>query len=152
MKLAAAYWGFWALANSAHAAETYGWVICQPGDYVNARINASGRSEIVGRYDAGDMVILDGKRKNGFLHVVDASFEVDECWVCEGYIVYDKPVYIGGDIFTVTSNGRLAARKRIGGQRRKWLNNGDEIRVWYMSDAWCVTDQGFVKTEYIDLN
>ena len=126
------------------------WVVCQPGDYVNARSRPSGRSEVLGRFDPGDVVMLDGKKRNGFMHVINAGLEEDECWIHEGYLVYDPPEYLGGETGTVASNGRLAARKRIGGDRRLWLNNGDAVRIWYRSDDWCVTDKGFVKTEFID--
>lgn len=131
---------------------TSAWVVCQPGDYVNARRKPSGRSEVLGRFDAGDEVVLDGKKRNGFMHVISAGLEEDECWIHSGYLVYDRPEYFGGISGVVSSNGRLAARKRIGGERRMWLGTGDTVRIWYRSDEWCVTDKGFVMTEYIEWN
>jgi len=126
-------------------------VICQPGDYVNARISPSRKSEVVGYLECTDDVWLDGKTNNGFAHCVDATFEVEECWVYTGYIVFDEPEWMDGQTAIVVSNGRLAARKNCTGAVRKWLQNGDEIRVFWWSDEWCVTNYGFVKTQYIDL-
>ena len=38
-----------------------GWVLCQPGDYVNARTGHSRRSQSTGRFETGDPLELDGK-------------------------------------------------------------------------------------------
>lgn len=124
------------------------WVICQPGDYVNAREAPSTRSEVVGRLDGGDPIWITGKTKNGFAQI-DASFEVSTAWVYSGYIVFDEPKYLGGEQYTIRSNGRVAARKRINGDRRAWLVDGSTVKVYWWSAEWCVTDKGFVKTEFI---
>lgn len=136
------------LVGSASAETTKAWIVCQPGDYVNARISASSRSECAGRFDGGDVIWVTGKQKGGF-DQIDASLEVTIAWVCSGYIVYDQPEYLDGMKMTVRSNGRVAARKRIGGQRRKWLHDGDVVKVYWKSDEWCVTSEGFVKTEFL---
>ena len=126
-------------------------VICQPGDYVNARISPNRKSEAVGYLECTDDIWLDGITRNGFAHCVDATFETETCWVYSGYIVFDEPEWMNGQTAIVVSNGRLAARKNCTGKVRKWLNNGDEIQVFWMSDEWCVTNMGFVKTQYIEL-
>ena len=126
-------------------------VICQPGDYVNARISPSRKSQAVGYLETADDIWLDGEIKNGFAHCIDATFEVAECWVHTGYIVFDEPQWMNGQTAIVVSNGRLAARKNCTGSVRKWLHNGDEIQVFWLSEEWCVTNYGFVRTEYIDL-
>ena len=127
------------------------YVLCQPGDYVNARWSPNRKSESVGRLDCGDEIWLDGKTKNGFAHYVDATFEACECWVYTGYIVFDKPVFKGGQVAVVASSGRLAARKNCTGEVRKWLKSGSEVQVFWWSEEWCVTNYGFVKTEYLEL-
>ena len=128
------------------------YVVCQPGDYVNARMSPSRKSTSVGRYESCDTVWLDGEEKSGFAHCVDTTFETCECWVYGGYIIYDEPEWMDGRTATVVSNGRLAARRNCTGSVRKWLNNGTEIQVYWLSDEWCVTDEGFVMTEYIELD
>lgn len=127
---------------------TKAWILCQPKDYVNARLSPSRRGEVVGRFDAGDVIWVTGRTKNGFAEI-DASLEVDRAWVHAGYIVFDEPEYLGGETFTVRANGRVASRKRIAGDRRCWLTDGSTVRVWWLSDEWAVTDKGFVKSEFL---
>ena len=127
------------------------WVVCQPGDYVNARMNPSRKSQSVGRYDGADKVELDGKTSNGFAHCVDSTFEVCESWVYTGYLVFDEPEWLNGQTAIVTSNARLAARKNCTGEVRKWLNTGDEVQVFWWSEEWTVTNYGFIKTKYLEL-
>lgn len=140
-----------ALMATAGAEElNTGYVICQPGDFVNIRSHPSSRSDVVGMFDVGDQVTLDGKKKNGYLHAVCLGLETDEGWICEGYVVYDKPEYVGGSA-TIVSNGRLAARKNVNGKRTRWLKNGASLKVYYVSDEWCVTNCGYVQTQYLEL-
>ena len=140
-----------ALMATANAEEDIvGYVICQPGDFVNIRSRPSGRIDVIGRFDAGDKIFLDGKKKSGYLHAVSLSLEVDEGWICEGYVVYDEPEYVNSSA-VITSNGRLAARKNVNGERTRWLKNGASLKVYYMSDEWSVTNCGYVQTQYIEL-
>jgi hypothetical protein len=126
-------------------------VICQPNDYVNARYGASRKSMCVGRLECGDRVVTDGKKKNGFLHIVGAGFETDEAWVHAGYLAYDPPEWVGRTA-TVISRSTLMARRFIGGKVRKKLYTGDELTVYWKTDEWCVTSQGFVMTRYLELD
>ena len=138
--------------SGAKAEEAYrAYVICQPGDYVNARINPSTRSNSIGRYESGDSFWTDGKKRNGFLHVVNATLESSEAWIYAGYVCYETPQYINQKA-TVVSNGRLAARKTIDGKVRCWLKNGNEVTVYWMTDDWCVTNRGFIRTQYLETN
>lgn len=135
----------------AEEAYAKAYILCQPGDYINARYSASRKSEAVGRLESGDVIWLDGKTKNGYAHYVDCHFETCDCWVYTGYIVFDEPVWKGGQKAVVASSGRLAARKNCTGDVRKWLKSGSEVQVFWWSDEWCVTNYGFVKTEYLEL-
>lgn len=127
------------------------YVICQPNDFVNVRERPSSRSEVVGRYETGDKVFLDGREKGGFSHIVHTGLETEDAWICTAYLVDDKPEWLNQSA-TVVSKGRLAARKNIDGKRRCWLRNGDGIKVYWFSNEWCVTDKGFVRTDFIDLD
>ena len=49
----------------------------------------------------------------------------------------------------ITGKGRVAARKTIDGQRRKWLKPGDIVTVYRISDEWAITSAGFVRSDYI---
>ena len=127
-----------------------GYIICQPGDYVNVRWSPKVANNKCGRLDAGDEILLDGETKNGFALVADSNFESSDAWVYTGYIVFDKPVKRDGQKAVVSSNYRLAARQNCTGELRKWLYNGDEVQVFWWSEEWCVTNYGFVKSEYLD--
>ena len=139
------------LINSVGMAEetyTQAWIVCQPNDYVNARLKPNGRSRKVGLLDPGDEILLDGKEKNGYLHCV-GMFET-EAWVFSGYVVYEKPVRVNAHAYVI-SKGDLQARKCIGGKRRCWLKTGDEIEVRWWTGEWCVTNKGFVMTRYLEM-
>jgi hypothetical protein len=127
------------------------WVLCQPNDYINARQKPTKKSMIAGRYEARDELITDGVIRNNYVHIVNTSLECGDAWIYAGYISYEEPEALGACPAVVTSRARLAARKHIGGKVRKWLNNGDKVKVYYMTEEWCVTNRGFVKTQYIEL-
>lgn len=137
--------------SSALGDDYQAYIICQKDDYVNARSGPSRSTSPVGRFEAGDDFWTDGKTKNGFLHVTGSTFEVGECWVHAGYVVYDEPVRVSGTA-TVVSNGQLAARKYVNGKRRTWLKVNEDVDVIWWSDEWVVTNKGFVMTQYLEMN
>ena len=124
------------------------WIMCQPKDYVNARMGPSTKSDSIGMLETGYEFEIDGKTKNGFAHAY-VSLEADQAWIHSGYIVFSEPINMGGAKRTIRADGRVACRKRIGGERRCWVNDGDVVRVYYQSDEWSVTDKGFIQTQYI---
>ena len=124
------------------------WIICQPNDYVNAREQPSRKSRECGYFLAGYPVETDGVIRNGFLRCY--GFETGVAWVHTGYVVYDEPTQVECTAYSI-AKGRLAARKCIGGKRRCWLKVNEEVRVYWVSDEWCVTNRGFVKTEFLEM-
>lgn len=123
------------------------WVMCNPDSFVNIRVSPSTRSETEGYLMCCDKVLTDGQTKNGFLHCYCTN-ESGEGWVYSGYIVTDEPVIVN-EVKHIESNGRVAARSNIAGDRNCWLKDGREIYVFCESEEWCVTSKGFVKTEFI---
>ena len=150
--IAAAVYGIATFIDSISFAESNvkAWVICKPGGYVNARAKAETGSDISGRFDAGDEILLDGTTNNGFAHIAYPTFE-DDAWVYTGYVVFDKPVWKGGLTAKVSSNAKLAVRSSMTGEVIKWLKNGQELQVFWYTDEWCVTNYGYVMTEWIDM-
>ena len=134
----------WADSETAEA-----WVICHPASYVNARMKPSGRSESIGMLEAGYLVHLDGKVKKGFAHCVDMALESKEGWLSAGYLVFDEPLWLNGAWYRVDAGGRVAARKCVDGKRLNWLKDGTRLQVFWLSNDWCVTTRGFVRTEYL---
>ena len=132
----------------AEGEETYDcWVLCQPEDYVNIRKTPSRHGEICGWATSGMRFETDWQERNGFLHLVGVS-EYGEAWISEGYIVFVEPKTTDREM-VITGKGRVAARKTIDGQRRKWLKPGDTVTVYRISDEWAITSAGFVRSDYI---
>lgn len=123
-------------------------VLCS--DYVNVRCSPNKKQEPIGRLETGDMVITDGKKRNGYVHCVDLMFEDAEGWVFAGYLTEDKPEHVNRKA-TIVSRGRLAARKYVNGRRTRWLKPNAELTVWYWSDDWALTNCGYVQTKYLEL-
>ena len=129
------------------------YVICQPGDYVNIRSSAKFGNNLIGRLDSGDPIEIDGTVRNGFMRLVNMPLEsASDAWVYAGYIVYDEPVNVHEREAIVVSNHNLAARKNCTGRIRRWLKTGTELIVYWFSETWCVTNKGFVMSQYIELD
>ena len=125
------------------------WVICQPHDYINVRMTPSRKGIKVGYAEDGYSSQTDGKKKNGFLRCYGIG-EDGAGWIHAGYVVYEEPQYVNCKGFSI-SKARVACRKYIGGKVRKWLNNLDEVRVYWMTSDWSVTSEGFVQTKYLEM-
>lgn len=135
------------LMSTGHAETTEAYVLCD--SYVNVRQSPSRQSDVIGRFECGEQLTLDGKSKNGFLHCVDLSLEVSDGWIHSGYVVYDEPIKTN-EPATIVSKGRLAARNMVKGDRLRWLKPLATVRVYYWSDEWCVTNCGYVQTKYLE--
>ena len=126
------------------------WVLCQPDSYINIRTNPKKNSEVSGYLLSGDKILTDGKQRNGYLHILGYT-ENGEGWVSKGYVVYSEAVQDGNQ-YKIDAKGRVACRRSVNGTRRRWLLNGDILTVYMVSDEWCLTSEGFVKTEFIDFS
>lgn len=134
--------------NYAFAESDVYFIICNPESHVNARNKPQKAASIVGRLECGDMVRTDGRQKNGYYHIIDCSFEQDEAWISGSYLVQDKP-YIGEWHSSIISEGRVAARRNVNGKRLRWLNPGTGITIYVLSNEWCITNRGFIRSEYL---
>ena len=127
------------------------YVICTPGDIVNIRPHPNKHGEPEGFLEPGDMVFVDGKKRNGYVHCVLMHNEAGEGWVFAGYLVEDEPEFLNRNA-TIVSKGRLAARKYVGGKRTRWLKPMATVRVYYWTDEWCVTNCGYVQSRYLEVD
>ena len=130
-------------------AEEGRYVLCM--DRVNVRLGASSRSDEIGWLEPGDVVYPDGKKKNGFIHCEIPSIEAGEGWVHKGYLVDDQPERMNRTGIII-GNAKVQARKNVDGKRTRWLKPGGEVRVYWWTDDWCLTDCGYVKTDFIELD
>ena len=148
--LIAAVWALFAPQTVLTDADGY-FILCKPGSIVNAHYSAKKRSEVVGRYECGDYVRTDGIEKNGFVHIVDCSLECSEAWISKRYLVESEPRICYLRVIVVAS-GRVAARAWIDGRRNGWLKPGQEVTIYAQSETWCVTNRGYVRTEFLGVN
>ena len=133
------------LAASGLADEYF--IICQPNSYVNVRISPKKDAAVIGRYELGQKVESDGKRQNGFLHLTELSLENCEGWVSTGFVTGEMTI----ETRTARiSRDKVACRRSIKGNRRKWLQKGDVVTVYAHSDEWAITSQGFIMTEFLE--
>lgn len=137
------------LLNNIGIAEDDGkYVMCM--DRVNVRMGASSKSDAIGWLEPGDVVYPDGQRKNGFVHCEVPNTEYGEGWIHKGYLIDSKPERIDKTGY-IASNAKVKARKYVDGKRTRWLKPGGELKVYYWSDTWCLTDCGYVMTDFIEL-
>lgn len=138
------------LVGSAVAEETY-YVLCKPDSFVYVREFPKKNSEEIGFLYYGDSVEVDGKKRNGYWHVVGVNTESGDGWVRKLYLDDDEPIQMTPQKYLVVSKGRLATRNGVKGKRQGWLKPGSEIKVYGMNDEWAVTNKGYVKAEYLEV-
>ena len=135
--------------SKAGAEGTTCYVFCDPDSFVTIRSEPKRKSVEVGGATFGSELKTDGKIRNGYIHVYDLAAEEDEGWISTGYVVYDPP-RITSYKALVVSNGMLTARKSIGGKMKKMLRPMTEVKVFCESDEWCLTNYGYVMTDYLE--
>lgn len=140
------------VSSFAEKTEIEAWVMCQPGSFVNVRKGPSSRYACIGRYETGDKVLLDGKFENRYAYSSSLALEDTEGWISTGYLVFDEPVWKDGEWYTVNSNGRVAMRRCIEGERTSWVKDGTQLQVFWWSEEWCCTTRGVIRTEFLIAN
>jgi hypothetical protein len=134
------------------------WVLCQPGDHVNLRIDARRDSKSVGWLECGDEFETDGTSRNGWIRVLDAG--ECACWIYSGYVVTDEPVRIeeGEQNYVCVARERVACRRWVDGPqiringRLSWLKNGSDVSVFYIAGDWAVTSRGYIRAEWLEVD
>ena len=124
------------------------WVLCDPESYVTLRSGPGKSKEEFGGALCGAELWTDNKTQNGYLHVVDLPAEQSEGWIISRHIVYDRPIEVNA-VMQISSDGRVACRKWVGGKVKDWVNNGDRLTVYWMSPTWAVTSRGYIKSEFL---
>lgn len=119
---------------------------------VNVRLKPSTKATIGGYLDFGwEATVIDEQRdSSGTLwYKVDGITEMGYGWVCSNYMVPDKPSKVF-DTYTVKASGRVAVYSRVEGKRKTWAKPGQKLKVTIYSDSWCLTEKGYVRTEYLE--
>lgn len=125
-------------------------IFCNPKTCVNVRRSAKKGSEVAGRLDFGDWVQTDGKKKNGFLHVIGIG-EYGEGWIFAGYVVEDQPVKLEKAWATVAASGRVMSYRWVDGLKNGWVNVCDDVQVLGWSEEWAITNKGYIRTKYLEV-
>lgn len=133
----------------AEDADGQAWVLCHPESHVCLRANPRKSSPDFGSAVCGTHLMTDSSEKNGYLHVVDLASERESGWISLRYVVFDEPSEVNA-VFRIRSDGRVACRRYIGGKIIRWLNDGDSVTVYWMSDSWAVTDNGYIRSEFLE--
>lgn len=138
------------LTGSAFADEYY--VLCRPGSEVNVRERPKLKSLAVASVSFGRKVEGD-REQNGFIHVTGLNAEVEEGWIYKGLLIRDEPTALTARV-DVFGAWRVACRKYADRKSKivKWAYDGESVTVYAISEEWCVTDRGFIRTEFLTLN
>jgi len=136
------------IVDYAGAAGYY--ILCTPDAEVNIRARPKLKSEIVACTFFASRIETDGREVNGWIHVTDISAEVSEGWIYKGLLVEDEPVASPGraQVF----GGRVACRKYMDGKVTRWLEEGSGVEIYAISEEWCVTEYGYIRTEFLTVN
>ena len=131
-------------------AEDEYFIICNPKTYICVRRTPKKGAEETGRLDFGDSVFTDGKKKNGYLHVVDIT-EDGEGWVFAGNVISDKPEKLENARANVAATGRVMSYRWVNGKKNGWVNVGTQVVVLAWSEEWAVTNKGYIRTQYLEV-
>ena len=123
------------------------WVLCEPNGTVNIRSKPGGA--VFGGTSCGAKLWTDNRQRDGFLHVLELNAEEETGWISQRYIVYDEPHPVDA-VMVITSDGRVACRKWIGGKIIRWIHDGGTVTVYWMSESWAVTEYGYIRSEYLE--
>ena len=135
---------------TALAEEGRVFIFCNPKTPVIIRKTPKKGSEETGRLDFGDWVETDGKKKNGFLHVIGVT-EAGEGWVFAGYVIKDQPEKLEGARANIGATGRVMSYRWVNGKRNGWVQVCEEVKVYAWSEEWAVTDKGYIRTKYLEV-
>ena len=149
-RIAAALAALLLITGQAAAAENY-FILCRPGAEINVRERPKLKSDAVGVKFFGEMIITDGKEKNGFVHAINLLSETGDGWIYKGLLIDEPPTACRGKA-QVFSAGRVACRKYADGKITGWLADGSEVEVYAVSEEWTVTDHGYIRTEFLTIN
>ena len=128
---------------------TEAWVMCQPDSEVCVRAFPKRSAEEVGRVFPGQHIDLSGKKRGRWYHCY-ITCEAGEGWIRGDFLSFYEPMDYGQEGKTfLTTNGKLYARRSIGGNKRTTLKKGEAVQVFLMADEWSVTDKGYIMTRFL---
>lgn len=125
-------------------------ILCNPKTPVIVRESPKRGSQETGRLDFGDDVWTDGKKRNGYLHVIGIT-EAGGGWLFAGNTIQDQPEELTGARAHVSATGRVMSYRWVNGKKNGWVEVGTQVTVYAISDEWAVTSKGYIRTKYLDI-
>ena len=136
--------------SAGSAAETR-WIICKPGAQVMIRSEPDKGADECGFLEVGDSFETDGKIRNGFIEAYGVGDGGG--WIYCGYVVDEPPKEIN-ERYICAANVQAACRRWVDGPRIKgtngWLKQGRTVKVYFRTDAWSVTNRGYIRSEWLE--
>lgn len=123
------------------------WILCQPESEVMIRTFPRRGGGYEGYLRLGDSVWTDGTERNGYIRVYGVA--EGGGWVCKTYLMPDKPTIEEGPAW-IWRGGKVACRKAPGGERIRWLHEGDEVILYAWCEEWAITNRGYIMTRYLE--
>ena len=139
--------------GSADADTMTMYVFCSPDGIVNIRERASIHAEISGRLFFGDAVQVSRRKKDNHGRIWCRVEDVTEWgygWVSAAYLSDDMPVVTDQDA-VIVSNGRVQVRTEPDGERKAWIQPGDQVHVLVSTGAWSLTDRGYIMSHLLEI-
>ena len=125
-------------------------ILCNPKTPVIVRESPKKGGNEAGRLDFGDEVWTDGRKRNGYLHVLDVT-EAGEGWIFAGNTVTDQPEKLTGARANIAATGRVMSYRWVNGKRNGWVEVGTQVIVFAISDEWAVTNKGYIRMKYLEV-
>ena len=135
---------------TAFADEYKVFILCNPKTPVIVRETPKKGAKETGRLDFGDDVWTDGRKKNGYLHVIGIT-EAGEGWVFAGNTVKDQPEQLTGARANIAATGRVMSYRWVNGKKNGWLQICDEVKVYAISEEWAVTNKGYIRMKFLEV-
>lgn len=135
---------------TAFADEYRVFILCNPKTPVIVRESPKKGADEAGRLDFGDDVWTDGRKKNGYLHVIGIT-EAGEGWVFAGNTITDQPEKLTGARANIAANGRVMTYRWVGGKKNGWVEVGTQVTVYAISEEWAVTNKGYIRMKYLEV-
>ena len=138
------------MLDYARAEDFY--VLCRPGGEVNIRAKPKLNSRIVACASFGDRLTGD-KEQNGFVHVTGLAAEEDSGWIYKGLLVKDQPIVSKGTAQIMKADAVMCRKYADRSSKAvKKYKAGENVKVLAISEEWCVTEKGYIMTEFLTLN
>ena len=125
-------------------------ILCNPKTPVIVRETPKKGAKETGRLDFGDEVWTDGRKRNGYLHVLGIT-EAGDGWVFAGNTILDRPEKLEGARANIAATGRVMTYRWVNGKKNGWLQICDEVKVYAISEEWAVTNKGYIKMKYLEV-